>query len=361
MGDLPGCCREFGKSQRPREECLSAAALVSASTMPSTISSMKSWFSPSPITRITGSVPDARMISRPCPSRRCHRLLDRGFHLGVLQRLAVAVAHVLHHLRQRIEAVAHFRHRPAVLLHHREHLQRGDEAVAGRRIVRHDDVAGLLAAEIDAALAHVLEHVAVADRRARERKTEALQVALEAEIRHHGRRPRPAWTADCPPASSPPPRRGTGRRRPRGPSRPRSRRGRRRRRARCRCRRASRAPWRRAPSGAVEPQSLLMLKPSGSTPTREHLRAELPQRLGRDPIGGAVGAVDHHAHAVELHRARQRALGEFDVAVLHAVDAPGAADLLRAGEPLGRDPNRPAPRSASRSRRRACSRPGRTA
>ena len=63
---------------------------------------------------------------------------------------------------------------------------------------------------------------------------------------------------------------------------------------------------------------------------REHLGAELPQRRGRDAVGGAVGAVDHDAHAVELERARQRALGELDVAVLHAVDALGAADLLRA-------------------------------
>ena len=76
--------------------------------------------------------------------------------------------------------MAHFRHRPAVLLDHGEHLQRRDEAVAGGRIVRHDDVAGLLAAEIEAALAHVLEHIAVADRRARERKPETFQVALEA-------------------------------------------------------------------------------------------------------------------------------------------------------------------------------------
>ena len=94
---------------------------------------------------------------------------------------------------------------------------------------------------------------------------------------------------------------------------------------------------------------------------REHLRAELPQRLGRDAVGGAVGAVDHDAHAVQFHRARQRALGELDVAVLHAVDALGAADLLRAGEPLAEIGSRSVPRSASRSRRTACSRPGRTA
>ena len=39
----------------------------------------------------------------------------------------------------------------------------GEQAVAGGREVGHDDVAGLLAAEIVAATAHVLDHVAIAD------------------------------------------------------------------------------------------------------------------------------------------------------------------------------------------------------
>src|SRR3954469_5642566 len=37
------------------------------------------------------------------------RGLDDRFHLGILERRAFAIAHVLHHLRQRLEAVAHFR------------------------------------------------------------------------------------------------------------------------------------------------------------------------------------------------------------------------------------------------------------
>ena len=45
---------------------------VSASTMPSTISSIIALSSPSPMTRITGSVPDGRTNSRPWPfSRLC--------------------------------------------------------------------------------------------------------------------------------------------------------------------------------------------------------------------------------------------------------------------------------------------------
>src|SRR5690349_5609530 len=54
----PGCSPESGKSSRNAKEPY-AAALVSAATMPSTTSSMNGWFSPSAITRITGSVPEA--------------------------------------------------------------------------------------------------------------------------------------------------------------------------------------------------------------------------------------------------------------------------------------------------------------
>ena len=64
---------------------------------------------------------------------------------------------------------------------------RRDEAVAGRRIVGQDHVAGLLAADVVALLDHALEHVAVADRGALQRQAEAGEMALEAEIRHDGR------------------------------------------------------------------------------------------------------------------------------------------------------------------------------
>ena len=83
--------------------------------------------------------------------------------VGILVRLAVAIAHVLCHLRQRIETMAHHRDRLPELLYHRQHLQGGDKAVARRGVIRQDDVAGRLAAQIVAVLAHLLEHVAVAD------------------------------------------------------------------------------------------------------------------------------------------------------------------------------------------------------
>src|ERR1043166_8356443 len=111
---------------------------------------------------------------------------DRGLYAGVLQRLAGFVMHVFHYLRQRIEAVAYLRHRPVLPLEHREQLQRGDEGVAGRGVVGEGDVAGRFAADVEAVPAHVLEDVTVADRGARERKTETAEVTLEPEVRHHG-------------------------------------------------------------------------------------------------------------------------------------------------------------------------------
>jgi hypothetical protein len=78
-------------------------------------------------------------------------------------------------------------------------------------------------------------------------------------------------------------------------------------------------------SGAVsvEPHSRLMLKPSHG----DHLGAQLPQGLRRNLISRAVGAIDHHAQAIERQVARQRSLGELDVAALSVVDAPGATEI----------------------------------
>ena len=91
---------------------------------------------------------------------------------------------------------------------------------------------------------------------------------------------------------------------------------------------------RQSASGAVEPQSLVDVEAVRLDTDRDHVGAELPQRVGSDPVGGAVGAVDDHAQAFEREIARQRALGEFDVAVVNAVDALGAAEFGALGEAL---------------------------
>ena len=92
---------------------------------------------------------------------------------------------------------------------------------------------------------------------------------------------------------------------------------------------------RQSASGAVEPHSRLMLKPSGSTPIEITSAPSSQSALGRDPVGGAVGAIDDDAQAFERKVARQRALGEFDVAVVHAVDALGAAEVAALRQTLG--------------------------
>ena len=58
---------------------------------------------------------------------------------------------------------------------------------------------------------------------------------------------------------------------------------------------------------------------------RDHLGAELPQHRRGDPVGCAIGAIDHDPHALQVELARQGALGELDVAGMHALDALGAA------------------------------------
>ena len=114
------------------------------------------------------------------------RRFDRGYDRVVLKRLAVGIAHVLEDLRQRLEAVAHFAHRPANPLDDAEKLQRCDQAIAGSGVIRQDDVSGLLAANVVAVLAHMFENVAVADCCPDEVQAQAAEKALKPKVRHDG-------------------------------------------------------------------------------------------------------------------------------------------------------------------------------
>ncbi len=67
----------------------------------------------------------------------------------------------------------------------------------------------------------------------------------------------------------------------------------------------------------------------------DDLGAQLPQRLGRHLVAGAVGAIDDDAQTVEAQVLRQRALGELDIALLRALNARGAADAFGRGEQVG--------------------------
>ena len=87
----------------------------------------------------------------------------------------------------------------------------------------------------------------------------------------------------------------------------------------------------------------------GRDAERDHLRAQLPQRLGRDMIGGAIGAIDHDLEAVEPQMLGKGILGELDVAAARIVDPPGAADHARTWRASAPS------RAASRSSRSASS------
>ena len=67
----------------------------------------------------------------------------------------------------------------------------------------------------------------------------------------------------------------------------------------------------------------------------DDLGAQLPQRLGRHLVAGAVGAIDDDAQPVEAQLARQRALGEFDVAFLRAFDSRCTANCLGGDQQFG--------------------------
>ena len=223
--------------------------------------------------------------------------------------------------------MANLRHRLVQLLDHREHLQRGDEAVAGRRVVGQDDVAGRFAADVVAVLAHVLEHITVADRHAHQRELERLQIALKAEIGHH--------RCDDARLGEPPivlPAFGNDRQQlvavdhmallvgdddAVGV-----------------------AVERDADVGAhlahLAAQSVGKGRAAFAVDVeavrldadRNDVGAELPKRFRRDAIGRAVGAVDDDAQTFERKVARQGALGEFDVAVVYAVNSLGAAECF---------------------------------
>ena len=80
---------------------------------------------PSPMMRITGSVPEGRIISRP-PAPR----LVNGGNDGYFFELAFLCAHVPQNLRERFEAAANIADAPTAAFHRCKNLQGSDEASA---------------------------------------------------------------------------------------------------------------------------------------------------------------------------------------------------------------------------------------
>ncbi len=102
--------------------------------------------------------------------------------LRVLERAAIAHAHVDQPLRQLGHGVALAEVAPAERL---QRQQRAGDAVAGAVEAHVDDVTRLLAAERPSARAQLLEHVAVADLRRADLHALALHRRVEAVVGHH--------------------------------------------------------------------------------------------------------------------------------------------------------------------------------
>ena len=62
--------------------------------------------------------------------------------------------------------------------------------------------------------------------------------------------------------------------------------------------------------GWVEPQSVVDVEAVGLDAERDDVGAQLPQGLGRDMVGGAVGAIDDDLEAVEPQPLREGRLGD---------------------------------------------------
>ncbi len=189
-------------------------------------------------------------------------------------------------------------------------------------------MARLLAAEVEAALAHALHHIAVAHLGAFELEAELPQEALQAEVRHDGgHHPAAVQTvllgvglgddghdlvavddhaplvADHQPVGV--------------------------------------AIERDADIGAVVAHGLghggrmgraALLVDVGAVradANLDHLGPEFVEGGGRDLVGGAVGAIDHHPEARQAHLAREGGLDDLDVARLGVVDPLHPAKIAR--------------------------------
>ena len=174
-------------------------------------------------------------------------------------------------------------------------------------------------------LAHVLDHVAVADRRADEVEADALQVALKPQVGHDGGDDAVALQpARFAPGASDHahelvaidlPALLVHQDQPVGV-----------------------AVQRDAEVGAIGEHFALEHRRSGGAAAavdvdavgldadRDDFGAQFPQDLGRHLVGGAMGAIDDDLQPVEPQAAREGVLDELDIAAAGVIQAAGAAE-----------------------------------
>src|SRR5262245_36465633 len=106
---------------------------------------------------------------------------DYRAHLRVIKWRTLFVADILHHLGQWFETMAKFGDRLVAAFNYRKHLQGGNQAITGRRVVGQNDMTGRFAADVVTVRAHVLEHISIADGRSHQLEPQAGKVTLKPE------------------------------------------------------------------------------------------------------------------------------------------------------------------------------------
>ena len=258
-----------------------------------------------------------------------------GNDLVIFQRHTGIKADIFQNLRHRLKHAAQIRDRTLGLFHHCQNLQRGNQPVTRGAEIAHHHMARLLAAQIKAVLAHMLDHIAVAHLRARQAQPAVLQMAFQSQIRHHrGNNARRAQQFATLPITGNQPHQliaidhfavFIADNQPVGI-----------------------AIQRNADIGFFGPHLIGQCAGIGRTAifidveavrlhaNGHHFRAQFPQRGRGHLIGRAIGTIDNQLNALKAHLAREGALGKFNIARLTVINPLGAPQFTRRHQLAGR-------------------------
>ncbi len=255
-------------------------------------------------------------------------LLDGGFDVLGLQGFAALIADVLQQLRQRLELPADLRGRLAGTNDDGKHLQCRDQSVAGGRVIAQDDVPRLFAADVVAAFAHLLDHIAIANLGADQRDATAAKIPFETEVGHDGGNDAAILQQAGPlPVTGDQPKNLiavdegavlVGEHRPVGIAIEGNAEI-----GTVATDRLAHSLWCRRAAVQVDVRAVR------TDVQRDDLRAQLEQDLRRHPISGAIRAIEDDAQPFQRAAAGQRVLDELDVAAVDIVEALGTTQFRR--------------------------------
>jgi len=81
--------------------------------------------------------------------------------------------------------------------------------------------------------------------------------------------------------------------------------------------------------GLGSPHTFIDIEPVGRIPHRDDGGSKLREHVGRDVIGGSMGAINDHTNPVEIHTGCNRAFTKFDIPPRGILKALGPTDSRR--------------------------------